>query len=60
AERVRADLAAVLAEPMLTARGPVEIVASFGASAYPADGSDFDALLQAADARMYRAKRLRR
>ncbi len=60
AERVRAELAAVLAEPMLTSRGPVEIVASFGASAYPADGADFDALLHAADARMYRAKNLTR
>ena len=49
--------ATALADPIATAAGPVTISASIGLAVAPDDGSDMDALLQAADARMYRAKR---
>lgn len=49
--------ATALADPIATAAGAVTIGASIGLAVAPDDGSDMDALLQAADARMYRAKR---
>ncbi|WNB86945.1 diguanylate cyclase domain-containing protein [Cellulomonas sp. ATA003] len=55
-ERVAAQLADALAEPVVTARGTVRVRASIGVSTYPADGSDFDDLLHAADERMYAVK----
>jgi diguanylate cyclase (GGDEF)-like protein len=51
---------ATLAAPITTAAGTVTIGASVGLALAPDDGSDMDALLQAADARMYRQKHARR
>jgi diguanylate cyclase (GGDEF)-like protein len=48
---------AALAAPFVTESGQVTLGASVGLAVAPNDGSDMDALLQAADARMYRAKR---
>ncbi|RJK95340.1 diguanylate cyclase domain-containing protein [Vallicoccus soli] len=55
-QRVARELQAALAEPVLTSRGPVVVPVSVGVSASPHEGRDFDALLHAADARMYAAK----
>jgi len=55
-ERVAGELADVLSQPVTTARGTLDVRASIGVSAYPADGSDFDRLVHAADQRMHDAK----
>lgn len=48
--------AAVLSAPIATASGAVTIGASVGLALAPQDGTAMDALLQAADERMYRRK----
>jgi diguanylate cyclase (GGDEF)-like protein len=50
-------IGAALTAPIATPSGRVVIGASIGLAVAPNDGSDMDALLQAADARMYRQKR---
>ena len=50
---------AALAAPIATPAGSVTIGASVGLAVAPDDGADMDALLQAADARMYRQKHAR-
>ncbi len=61
----RADIATVLDAILLAVRSPLRLAdgtllrpsASIGVACFPADGTDADRLLQAADAAMYRAKR---
>jgi diguanylate cyclase len=52
AERIRAGVEALPAPP-----GGSEVTVSIGGAIYPADGADVEALFQAADERLYRAKR---
>lgn len=56
AERIAAHLAESLSHPILFDGQELTASASAGISMYPADGEDAEALLQAADARMYRQK----
>jgi len=64
----QADAAATVAQKVLVALGApfrlggreVSVNASVGVALYPADGSDADSLLKAADAALYRAKDLGR
>jgi len=57
AQRVADELTRLLAEPVLTTRGPVVVGASIGVSAFPVDGDGFDQLVHAADGRMYAVKK---
>ena len=55
-ETLLTRLGATLSAPLEIEDGPVEIRCSIGASVFPADGETPDALVEAADAAMYRAK----
>ncbi|RKS75460.1 PAS domain S-box-containing protein/diguanylate cyclase (GGDEF)-like protein [Motilibacter peucedani] len=57
---VAAELEQLLARPVETPRGLLETAVSIGVAAFPEDGGDFDALLHAADTRMYADKQRRR
>ena len=56
AERMRAALEAMQIK-RLDGRGLLPVTASFGVSSYPAQAKEKDALIAAADAALYRAKR---
>ena len=60
AERLATELRATIERPFRVAEHDVFITASVGISSFPSDGQDFDALLRAADAAVYRAKQLGR
>jgi diguanylate cyclase (GGDEF)-like protein/PAS domain S-box-containing protein len=53
---VARKIAAALARPVALAARELQVNASIGIALYPEDGADLDALLQCADAAMYRAK----
>ena len=53
---IAADLVAVVAEPCPLTLGAVQVSCSIGIACAPRDGESPDALLQSADAAMYRAK----
>lgn len=53
-------VAAALAEPIVVAGRRLRVGASIGLASAPRDGTTLDALLSAADGRMYAAKRARR
>ena len=55
---VAAKLVRALSTPFQLGNERVEIGASIGIAIYPGDGADADALISAADAAMYGAKRL--
>lgn len=57
ADHAANQVAAAVAEPIFTPRGPVMVNASVGISIFPGDGEDFDSLVRTADTRMYAAKR---
>lgn len=57
ADHAANQVAAAVAEPIFTPRGPVLVNASVGISIFPGDGEDFDSLVRTADTRMYAAKR---
>jgi diguanylate cyclase (GGDEF)-like protein len=59
-EAVADRVEAALAEPIAVAGQRLRIGASIGLASAPADGTTLDALLSAADGRMYDAKRARR
>jgi diguanylate cyclase (GGDEF)-like protein/PAS domain S-box-containing protein len=59
ARAVAARLRRSLAQPIVVPGGPVAVDASFGVAVWADDGFDTDALLAAADRRMYREKRTR-
>lgn len=56
AERIAGDCLLTLAKPIELPQGTVSVTVSIGASSYPFDGNTFDALVHAADQRMYAAK----
>jgi len=60
AERLAEHLRLAVERPFRVTGQDVFITASVGLSAYPRDGRDFEALLRAADAAVYRAKQLGR
>ena len=55
-ERVTRRIAEIFEEPFLVGGTCVHATASVGVAIYPLDGEDPEALLRAADAKMYRAK----
>jgi diguanylate cyclase (GGDEF)-like protein/PAS domain S-box-containing protein len=57
---VARKITALLAAPIAVGGGEVSVTASVGISIYPADGSDAAALMENADAAMYRSKADRR
>ena len=56
AQRVAADLLAVIAKPIEADGHTIELTSSIGIAMYPADGQDADTLWRNADWAMYRAK----
>jgi diguanylate cyclase (GGDEF)-like protein len=56
-ERVKRKIAEIFTEPFVVGSTRVHATASVGVAIYPLDGEDPEALLRAADAKMYRAKR---
>jgi diguanylate cyclase (GGDEF)-like protein len=60
AERLAQAVATAIFAPLRMDGGALSVKVSYGISTYPADGEDADALLRAADARMYRMKLLHR
>jgi len=60
AERVAERLRTAIERPFRVAGQDMFITASIGVSSYPNDGQDFESLLRAADAAVYRAKQLGR
>ncbi len=56
AERLAAQLAEVVEQPLTVAGRALHVRASMGTSSYPADGASFGELLHVADLRMYAAK----
>lgn len=57
AERVAAKVLRALEEPILLDEHSIDVRASIGIAAYPADGEDADTLMRRADSAMYAAKR---
>ncbi|MBS0336781.1 MAG: GGDEF domain-containing protein [Proteobacteria bacterium] len=57
AEAAARNLAQILNQPYAVAGRELGVTASVGVSCFPRDGEDFEALLQKADADMYRDKR---
>jgi diguanylate cyclase (GGDEF)-like protein/PAS domain S-box-containing protein len=60
AQQLAESLRTAIERPFRIAGQDVFITASIGVSSFPSDGQDFDALLRAADAAVYRAKQLGR
>lgn len=60
AEQLAESLRNAVEKPFCIAGHDIYITASIGLSSHPKDGADFDALLRAADAAVYRAKQLGR
>jgi diguanylate cyclase (GGDEF)-like protein/PAS domain S-box-containing protein len=60
AERIAERLRTAIERPFRVAGQDMFITASIGVSSYPNDGQDFESLLRAADAAVYRAKQLGR
>jgi len=60
AEKLAEGLRTAIERPFRLAGQDVFITASIGVSSFPTDGQDFEALLRAADAAVYRAKQLGR
>jgi diguanylate cyclase (GGDEF)-like protein/PAS domain S-box-containing protein len=60
AERLAERLRTAIERPFRIAGQDVFITASIGVSSFPNDGQDFESLLRAADAAVYRAKQLGR
>ena len=56
-ERVTRKIIEIFTEPFVVGGTRVHATASVGVAIYPLDGEDPEALLRAADAKMYRAKR---
>lgn len=56
-ERVARKITETFTEPFLVSGTCIHATASVGVATYPLDGEDPEALLRAADAKMYRAKR---
>jgi diguanylate cyclase (GGDEF)-like protein/PAS domain S-box-containing protein len=59
-QQLAESLRTAIERPFRIAGQDVFITASIGVSSFPSDGQDFDALLRAADAAVYRAKQLGR
>lgn len=56
AQRIAGQCLTTLAEPIELAGGFASVTVSIGVSSYPGDGDTFDALVHAADQRMYATK----